>query len=317
MTIKNPLSSQGLAALILGIATIFSPNLTAKLTPDRIDASNEIDNINFQIDPFRIIDNLWWVGHSQVGSFLIITSDGLILLDSTSTEDAHWVVENIVNAGFKLGDIKYILNTHPHAEHIGGTAALQQLLPEAKIITSKATAKDMATGGINDYRYVFENEGMNLQQRFTPVIVDGTIDHLGELTLGNVTMVAHLTPGHTLGTTTWTMKVKDKGKDYQVVVMGGMSAPGHDSGPLLNNELYPNIVEDFQTSFAHLKELQCDVYLYVRAASIEMDSKLAMLKQGDYQVNPFVDPKGCRNYIDFYEARFQKQLDEEMAESRR
>jgi metallo-beta-lactamase class B len=302
---------------LIGIVSVMllmlSLNLSAQLTPDRIDASNEIDNTNFQIDPFRIINNLWWVGHSQVGSFLITTSDGLILLDSTSTEDAHWVVENIVKAGFKLGDIKYILNTHPHAEHMGGTAALQQLLPKAKIITSKATAEDMSTGGINDYRYVFENEGINLQQRFTPVIVDGTIDHLGEITLGNVTMVAHLTPGHTLGTTTWTMKVNDKGKDYQVVVMGGMSAPGHDSGPLLNNELYPGIVEDFQNSFAHLKELKCDVYLYVRAASIEMDSKLALLQKGGYQVNPFVDPKGCRNYIDFYEARFQKQLDEEKA----
>jgi len=296
------------------ISLMLSPNLSAQLTPDRIDASNQIDNTNFQIEPFRIIDNIWWVGHSQVGSFLITTSEGLILLDTTSTEDAHWVVENIVKAGFKLGDIKYILNTHPHAEHMGGTAAFQKLLPHAKVITSRATAKDMATGGINDYRYVFENEGMNLQERFEPVKVDGIIDHLGELKLGDVTMVAHQTPGHTLGTTTWTMKVTDKGKEYEVVVMGGMSAPGHDSGPLHNNELYPNIIEDFQTSFQHLKELKCDVYLYVRGASIELDKKLALLQKGGNRVNPFVDPAGCRNYIDFYEARFQKQLDEEKAE---
>ena len=95
--------------------------------------------------------------------------------------------------------------------------------------------------------------------------------------------------------------------------MGGMSAPGHEGGPLLNNELYPEIVEDFQNSFQHLKELKCDVYLYVRGASIELDKKLALLQKGGNQVNPFVDPAGCRNYINFYEARFNKQLDEEKA----
>ena len=192
--ITNVSAISRLTGIIWVMSLMLSPNLAAQLTPDRIDASNEVDNTNFQIEPFRIIDNIWWVGHSRVGSLLITTSEGLILLDTTSTEDAHWVVENIVKAGFKLSDIKYIINTHPHEEHMGGTAAFQKLLPHAKIITSRATAEDMATGGINDYRYVFVNEGMNLSERFEPVKVDGTIGHGEELTLGDVTLVAHLTP---------------------------------------------------------------------------------------------------------------------------
>jgi metallo-beta-lactamase class B len=243
-----------------------------------------------------------------VGSFLITTPEGHILMDPTSPEQVHWVVEAVVKAGFHLGDIKYIINSHPHEEHVGGLAALQRLLPEAKIITSEETAKILASGGKSDFRNIIYPEGARF---FEPVKVDGTIGHLEELTLGGVTMVAHLTPGHTPGTTSWSMKVRDKGNEYNAVYMGGMSASGVDRGPLLNNELYPDINEDFANSFAHLKSLTCDVYLYARASSIELDKKLAEL--GKAAVNPFVDPEGCAWYIEYYELRYKKQLEEERA----
>jgi metallo-beta-lactamase class B len=292
-----------LSFLISGIAS-------AQLTMDRIDPSNRPDNDNHRRDPVHLIDNIWWVGHSQVGSFLIKTTDGLILFDSTSTIEVNWMVENIVKAGFHLSDIKYIINSHPHEEHIGGLAALQRLLPEAKIITSRATADILATGGKSDFRNILDAEGARF---FEPVKVDGFIGHQEELTLGGVTLTAHLTPGHTTGTTTWSIKVNDNGNTYDAVLMGGVSSSGLDRGPLLNNELYSDIKRDFDASFAYLKSMNCDIYFEARAISFKMEEKLAKIERGGNQVSPFVDPKECENYIEFYELRYKKQLADEMA----
>lgn len=301
---------------ICALSLFLSSNLSAQLTPDRLDSSNRANNEEqTQRDPFKITNNIWWVGHSEVGSFLITTSDGLILMDTTSPEQVSWVVENIKKAGFKLEDIKYIINSHPHAEHIGGLAHLKKLAPNAKVVTSEGTAEILATGGKSDFRNIIMGE--DKADFFEPVKVDATIGHLEELKLGDVTLVAHITSGHTTGATTWTMKVQDGGKQYNAVFMGGLSASGVDRGPLLNNELYPEIAQDFEKSFAHLKTLQCDFYLYARASSILIDDKLAKRKQSPNAVNPFIDPAGCKHYIDFYEARYKKQLEEEMAANKR
>ncbi len=290
---------------------LLSGNASAQLTMDRVDSSNRPNNENHRRDPARLIDNIWWVGHSEVGSFLITTSEGLILIDPTSTENVNWVVENIIKAGFHLSDIKYILNSHPHEEHVGGLSALQKLLPEAKIITSKETADVLATGGKSDFRNIIDSKGADF---FEPVKVDGTIGHQETLSLGEVTLTAHITPGHTKGTTTWSMKVKDNDVIYDAVFMGGVSASGDGRAPLLNNELYPEISKDFEESFRYLKSLNCDVYMDARASSINLNDKLSRL--GKSKVNPFVDPKDCRHYIDFYELRYKKLLEDEMAAAR-
>jgi metallo-beta-lactamase class B len=299
--------------LTFALMVAISPALYAQLTLDRLDSSNRADNEDqTRRNPINIIDNIWWVGHSEVGSFLITTPEGHILMDSTSPEQVSWTVESIIKAGFHLDDIKYILNSHPHEEHIGGLAALQRLIPHAKIITSRATADIIATGGKSDFRNMLAEQAGDSGTYFEPVKVDGFIGDNEAIELGGTKLIAHLTPGHTTGTTTWSMTVKDKdGKSYNAVFMGGMSASGIDRGPLLNNELYPNIAKDFESSFAKLKAMQCDVYLYARASSIELDDKLA--KVGEASKNPFIDPEGCAWYIEYYEKRYQKQLEDEMA----
>lgn len=281
---------------------------SAQLTMDRLDSSNRADNEGqTRREPINLIDNVWWVGHSEVGSFLITTPEGHFLVDSTSPEQVSWTVESIVKAGFHLDDIKYILNSHPHEEHIGGLAALKRLIPHAKIITSKATADVLATGGKSDFRNMLDPEGA---MYFEPVKVDGTIGHEESISLGGETLTAHLTPGHTTGTTTWSFKVRDKnGKEYNTVMMGGMSASGIERGPLLKNELYPEVAEDFANSFAYLENMQCDVYLYARASSINLDDKLARHAQA--ADSPFIDPEGCAWYIEYYKLRYEKQLEEE------
>ena len=290
------------------ISLLLSGDVSAQLTMDRIDPSNRPDNDNHRRDPVRLIDNIWWVGHSEVGSFLIVTPEGNILLDSTSTAEVNWMVENVVKAGLHLSDIKYIINSHPHEEHIGGLAALQKLLPDAKIITSKATADILATGGKSDFRNIAYGEEARL---FEPVKVDGIIGHQETLTLGGVTLTAHLTPGHTTGTTTWSMKVNDNGRTYDAVFMGGVSSSGIERAPLLNNELYPEILTDFQQSFKYLRSMNCDIYFEARAISINLNEKLAKRESGENQVSPFVNAQDCKKYLEFYEARLNKQLADE------
>ena len=218
------------------------------------------------------------------------------------------MVENVVKAGFHLSDIKYIINSHPHEEHIGGLAALQKLLPDAKIITSKATADILATGGKSDFRNIAYGEEARL---FEPVKVDGIIGHQETLTLGGVTLTAHLTPGHTTGTTTWSMKVNDNGRTYDAVFMGGVSSSGIERAPLLNNELYPEILTDFEQSFKYLRSMSCDIYFEARAISINLNEKLAKRESGENQVSPFVNAQDCKKYLEFYEARLNKQLADE------
>ena len=299
------------AALLPILALILSPIASGQLTQDRIDSNNRVDNANqTRREAVRIIDNIWWVGHSAVGAILITSADGHILIDTTSTELAPWTVESIVNAGFELDDIRYLLNTHPHEEHMGGMPLFRKLLPRATLLASKETADVMATGGKTDFRYIAERDETDL---FEPFVVDELIYHGDEVRVGDISVVAHLTPGHTEGTTTWTTTASENGREYDVVIYGGMSASGIDRAPLIGNTLYPEIADDFERSFEYLRGLNCDVYLYPRAASIRLDEKLKNRAESGNDSNPFIDPEGCQHYIDFYEERYLKQLNEEKA----
>ena len=265
------------------------------------------DNYNEKKEPFRMIGNIYWVGHTQVGAFLITTPQGHILMDTTSTEQSHWVREYIEKLGHDMKDIKIMLNSHPHEEHMGGFAMFKELTG-AKVITSKLTADEMTVGGRTDFR----EDG---SEQYTPVLTDQTVADGEKVQFGGVTLTAHLTPGHTKGCTTWTTVVEENGQKYNVVFFCGMATAGIDRAPLLNNPKYPNIVEDYQNSFRLLKTLPCDVFLYPRATTIKLHEKQNRLNQEE-KPNPFVDPAGCRGYIDEYETLFSDLLAEQRATQR-
>jgi metallo-beta-lactamase class B len=287
---------------VILLIALFTTNVSAQVSTELGIGVGSPDNDNTPRDPDHLIDNIWWVGHTKVGSFLITTPEGHFLMDTTSAEEVHDVIENIVKAGFHLRDIKYIINTHAHGEHISGLAAVQRLLPHAKIITTRETAEQLATGDADETG----------TPAYEPVKVDGYIADNEKLTLGGVTLTAHHTPGHAKGVTTWSMKVTDTGKEYDVLFMGGMGTPNDENEPgLIGNEIYPDIVSDFEKSFKLLRSLPCDVFMTYRAIGINLDDKVAKLKRGGNQVNPFVDPQSCKAYIDLYENRFTEQLAEE------
>ena len=255
------------------------------------------DNVNVRRDPMRMIGNIYWVGHSQVGAFLLKTSQGYILIDSTSTEQWPWVQANLEKLGVKPRDIKILLNLHAHQEHMGGFSMMKELTG-ATIVLSRASADEVATGGRTDFRE-------NGSEQYKPFKADRIVEDGGTVTLGEVTLTAHLTPGHSKGTTTWTTTVQDDGKTYNVVFIGGMAVPGIDRSPLLDNPRYPNVVADYQRSFAKLRSLPCDVWFYPRATTIRLDEKLKRLAAG-VKPNPFVDPVGCQWYLDQYRVRVRR-----------
>jgi metallo-beta-lactamase class B len=253
---------------------------------------------NKPMKPFRVIGNIYWVGLTDHGSFLITTPEGHILLDTTVAGTAQNVRESIAELGFKLSDIKYIVGLHAHADHMGATAIFKELTG-AKFIVSEQDAVVMADGGRSDFR----EDG---SEQFKPVKADRTVRDGDKVTLGGVTLVAHLTPGHTRGCTTWTTTVEDGGKKYNAIFVCGVDVSG-DRSPLVNNAKYPNVSGDFVQSFKVLKSLPGDVFLYTRAATIKLEEKRQRLAKGE-KPNPFIDPQGYKDYVAQREKMYLDQL---------
>ncbi len=252
---------------------------------------------NLPTKPFRIIGNIYWVGLSDQVSFLITTPQGHILLDTTSEETVPWVRESIEKLGFKLKDIKTIMTTHAHGPHMGGFAIFKEITG-AKIIAPAGDAYLLTDGGQSDF-----DAGREI---FTPVKPDRVVSDGDKVSLGGVTLVAHLTPGHTKGCMTWTTVVEDSGKKYNVVI-ACPPAVGGDTVPLVGNAKYPNIAEDYAKAFSVLKSLPCDVFLTTRSAIFKREEKQKRLEAGE-QPNPFIDPKGYQEYIADAEKRYLDKL---------
>ncbi len=261
------------------------------------DADETNRSWNQPVKPFRIAGNLYYVGASDLSSFLIVTPQGHILLDSGLVETVPQIQQNVVQLGFRLEDVKVLINTHAHYDHAGGLALLKRLTA-ATLIASEADAALLAAGGKGD---------PNFGDRFTyePVKADRILRDGDKVELGGVTMTAHLTPGHTKGNTTWAMTVTEGMKTYNVVVAGSTSTLGYK---LVDNPNYPGIVADYQRTFQILKSLPCDIFLAPHGSFYGLTEKSKLLEQGEKQ-NPFIDPDGYKRYVEETEKAFQKELE--------
>lgn len=251
---------------------------------------------NRPVKPYRIIGNVYYVGASDVTSFLITTPRGHILLDSGFEETVPQIRNNVGQLGFKLEDVKILINSHAHTDHAGGLASLKELTG-AKLMVSEADAALLARGGRDDFAW-----GDTLT--YKPVQADRLLRDNDRVELGGVTMVARLTPGHTKGCTTWTMKVEEGGKRYDVVFIGSTTAPGYK---LLDNPKYPNIISDYEHTFRLLKSLPCDVFLAPHGSFFSMQEKMRRLERGE-KANPFIDPQNYRDFIARTEKEFREKL---------
>jgi metallo-beta-lactamase class B len=201
------------------------------------------------------------------------------------------IQNSVEKLGFKFPDVKILLISHAHDDHVAGAAKFKQL-SGAKLMVMEGDVAIVESGGKGDFQY---------SNQWAPAKVDRTLKNGDQVRLGGVTLTAHLTPGHTKGCTTWTMRASDGGKSYDVVVVGSPNVnPGYK---LVNNEKYPGIAGDYERMFRVLKALSCDVFLGAHGAYYDMDEKL---KRGGGSA--FVDPEGYKKFVMDKEAEFRRKL---------
>jgi metallo-beta-lactamase class B len=275
-------------------AALLSPALVKAQTDPEMRAMNQ------PVAPFHLTGNIYYVGASDVTSFLIVTHAGDILLDGGFVQTAPQIESNIGKLGFKLSDVKILLNSHAHYDHAGGLAELKRITG-AQFVAMQGDAELLARGGRGDFYF-----GDRLT--FPPIKPDRVIHDGGTVTLGGVTMTAHLTAGHTRGCTTWTMTTEDHGKRLHVVFVGSMSVlSGYR---LAGNESYPGMTADYERSFRLLHWLPCDVFLGAHGQFFNLTAKRKALAHSPKQ-NPFIDPAGYRAYVDNAQRAFEQALREQ------
>ena len=240
-----------------------------------------------QFPPHKIIGNLYYVGTRTLSSFLIVTPQGNVLIDSAYERNVSTIEKSVKQLGFKFSDIKLLLGTHAHGDHQEGDALVKQL--------TGAQVYAMA-------------EDVPALRAIKPGGKEHPIDkilHDGEpVMLGGTTLIAHLTPGHTRGCTTWTMKTQELGKTYNVVINCSLRSPA---------VVTPAIADEFNRSFKLVRALPCDIQLGDHPAQYQMQDKYAklMLQKGG---NPFIDPASCQLETDMEEAMFHAILNEQEKE---
>lgn len=236
----------------------------------------------------KVIGNVYFVGSEQLGSFLITTPQGHILINSDYEETVPVIRAAVEKLGFKFTDIRILLGSHAHPDHMTGDALVKELTG-ARVMAMEQDVPAL----------------QNMKPGGKPHPIDRVLHDGDTVELGGTTLVAHLTPGHTKGCTTWTLKVEDGGKSYDVVIVGSVSLNAANLG---NNPAYPNIQDDFIRSFKVLRSLPCDVYLGSHTGFYQMTEKYAKLEKGG--PNPFIDPAGYRRLIDTSEKAFQDRVEE-------
>ena len=249
---------------------------------------------NRPAEPIRIVGPIYYVGTFDLASYLITTSAGHILIDSGLEKSADQIQASIKKLGFSVRDIRILLNTQAHFDHAAGLAELKRV-SGARMIASAADAAMLEAGGRGDFAF-----GNDLT--FAPVKVDAFVADGERVTLGDVTLTARLTPGHSKGTTTWLTTVREGGRELSVVFAGSTSVPNPDMS-LTNNPKYPTLVEDYKRTFALLKTLAPDIFLTQHASAFGFHDKAARLKAGE-SPNPFIDPAGYSRWLTGSERSF-------------
>jgi len=236
----------------------------------------------------KVIGNVYFVGTANLGSYLITTPDGHILVNTDFEETVPLLRAGVEKLGFKFTDIKIIVGSHAHGDHMEADAMVKELTA-ARVMAMEQDVpalKKMMPGG-------------------KPHPVDRVLHDGDEVKLGGTALTAHLTAGHTKGCTTWSMKATEAGKAYDVVIVCSVGwNPGY---VLVNNRDYPQIADDYVRSFAALRKLPCDIFLAAHGTFYDLEGKYKKLQEGG--ANPFIDHAGYMAYIDLKEKQFYTELE--------
>ena len=247
---------------------------------------------------FRIAGNLYYVGSKGLANYLIATPQGHILINSDLEANVPLIRASIESLGFKFNDVKILLISHAHYDHDAGSDMIKKLTG-AKYMVMEGDVPVVESGGRSDFHY-----GNDPVQLYPPTKVDRVLRDGDQVKLGDAVLTARLTPGHTRGCTTWTMKVKESGKTRDVVIIGSPNVnPGYK---LVGNSVYRGIAEDFERTFQVLKSLPCDYFLGAHGSYFDMGTKYAQLKAG--VSTAFIDPVGYQDYVADRERAFRREL---------
>jgi metallo-beta-lactamase class B len=288
------------AALRLSLcaATLFATSAQAQTVKDFL--AQTMVKWTTPFPPFQLIDNIYYVGTDGIAVYIIKTSDGLILMDTAVPQSTGMLKDNMTKLGFKEADIKYILNTHAHFDHTGGFAEIKQDTG-AQLIAGERD-KPLLEGGY------YPGDESNTEIGFPPVKVDRTVKEGDKVTLGDTTLTAHATPGHSPGCTSWEMTVKDGNQNREVLFFcSGTVALNR----LVGNPTHPGIVDDYRSTFAKVKAMKIDVLLGPHPEVYGMQVKRAAMQDG--APNPFVKPGELAAYATTLEQDFDKQLAKQTA----
>jgi metallo-beta-lactamase class B len=247
-----------------------------------------------QFPPHKMIGNVYYVGTETLASFLITTPQGHILVNSMYERNVPTIKKSVEDLGFKFADIKILLGSHAHGDHMEGDAMVKEMTG-AQVM---AMAEDVPA-----------LQAMKPGGKTHPI--DKVLHDGDTVMLGGTTLVARLTPGHTKGCTTWTMKAQEGGKSYDVVIIGSVGVnPGTK---LVNNPNNPTIADEYIQAFKVMRSLPVDVPLGSHPGMFNMAEKHAKLARGG--TNPYIDPQGYKAEIDLVEGTFKSVLDQQRRSS--
>jgi metallo-beta-lactamase class B len=251
---------------------------------------------------FRIAGNLYYVGSKGLASYLIATPQGNILLNSDLEANVPMIRTSVESLGFKFTDIKILLISHAHYDHCAGSASIKQLTG-AQYMVMEGDVDVVQSGGKSDFQY-----GSDPTAIYPPAKVDRILHDGDEVKLGDATLKAQLTPGHTKGCTTWTMKVNDGTKLRDVVIIGSPSVnPGYQ---LAGSTVYPRMKEDFEKTFRVLNSLPVDYFLGAHGSYFDLEKKYPQLKAGNSSV--LIDPAGYKMYVKERDNAFRRELKKQL-----
>jgi metallo-beta-lactamase class B len=252
---------------------------------------------NRPFQPFRVAGNVHYVGTNVMALFLLTTPAGHILIDSGFEKNVPRLRQNVEALGFRFADIKVLLSSHAHIDHVQGHALVRQLTG-ARVVASAGDAPTITSGGKDEWAY-----GDDFS--WPPCPVDQIVGDGEAIELGGTTLTARLTPGHTRGAVTWTTTVKEAGRNLDVVFYASGTIP--PGVKVVDNPAYPEAVAAYQRSFATWKALPCDVFLGSHGEFFDLAKKFQKWKDGDRLA--FVDPQGYRRTIAEAERQFRAAVD--------
>jgi len=289
---------RAVAAILLALAT-FTTAAQAQTIKDFL--AQVMKHWTTPIEPFRVIDNIYYVGTEGIAVYIIKTSQGLILVDTAMPQSTGLIKDSMGKLGFKVADIRLIVNSHAHLDHTGGFAEMKK--ESGAPLVAGERDKPLLEGGY------YPGDEKNADLAFPPVKVDRAVKEGDKVTLGDVTLIAHSTPGHSPGCTSWETRAKDAGKERSVLFFcSGTVALNHLVG---GSTTYPGIVDDYRATYAKAKAMNPDVLLGPHPEVYDMAAKRAQMKDG--APNPFVKPGELATYIATLEKDFNTQLEKQTA----